>query len=65
MSTTYSPYKNQSREGARPMSFWLKPAEVHFLDDLSDEIGSGRAEALRTLIHAAMAARRNNVVAST
>jgi len=53
MPTTYSPYKNESREGARPMSFWLRRDEVNYLDELAERSGVTRAEALRTLIHAA------------
>ena len=53
VATTYSPYKNQSREGARPMSFWLKPADVAFLDQLAHKLGANRAAALRLLIDTA------------
>ena len=51
--TSYSPYKNESREGARPMSFWLRREEVDYLDTLAAEMGVTRAEALRSIIHQA------------
>ncbi len=45
-----SPYKNFARDGSKVVSFWLHPPEIKHLDELAEQNGGNRTEALRQMI---------------